>query len=254
MENSLAMKYHSARSLLFTLLLLPLSICCLEADIVSPGLSGILAGGWDSSAGEQPVSPGPYAATMGDSGFGSVTIGGPPGTAEPIDFYIDPEGPAWVKEITIDTSEYGLNPGDTIFVSEYILLLEGPNGGVTLTDWDETILSDNWRWGTAEDDLAPQVGLDIPALDLFDFYDGVVSPDGQTAVTFFPGVPIGGGIDGTLEINKALIYTGPPITPSPGTISIFIEERPSIPEPATAGLFLGGLALLLARRQARKHR
>lgn len=196
--------------------------CCFSATLAR---AQILVG-FDS-----PLPPGPHPGLMGSPVSGGVTIGAPSG---PVAFGFSESGPTWTKNLSFDISETGIGTGAQLTLTEHLQWTgSGPS---PFTDWHESIQGENFVWQTGGViSIGPSNGL---------------LSNGNKDITFnFPpqSSPL------TFQIQKTLIYTGPPITAGPGaTIGVTIVEQPSVPEPAgTAAMAAGALLLWSVARRRR---
>jgi len=169
---------------------------------------------------------------------------------DPIDIDIDPTGPDWVKDFFINITETGIDTGWGVQVSERIRLGAGGLVGVPpqgMADWHESIIGgengENFEWapgGTIRIDGGDPISGNLSDNNkTLDFFFPVVYPDFDNLVE--------------LQIEKTLIWTGPPISATTGGtnfLHVQIQQNPSIPEPSTLVL-LGamGAGLLVHRRR-----
>jgi hypothetical protein len=163
-------------------------------------------------------------------------------TDDPIDITIDPTGPAWDKDFTINRDGQGWFPGQTVTVNEVIRFLPTTENSALPADWHEVIDTStgdggNFVWGTGSIlVLAPTPGT----------FPGSISSDGGSISFDFPQLPI----PSEISITKTLVWTGGVITPGPNGTNdyhVHVTERPS-PEPSTLALAGIGLSGMLAWR------
>jgi len=212
----------------------------------STALAGVLTG-----VGQNPPPPmGPFP---GDNEMEDMIMVG--GLDNPIPIVPDPNGPPWMKIFEIDRRGEGWStsgPGSMITVMEFITFPPADPSGAPLPriiDWHEDIDIDptmgdgaDFKWAGGVIELFGSGAPPIP---------GMVSDDGKSIWFDFPPFPPGLPI----KITKQLMWAGDgPITGSdPDNIwRIKVNERPSVPEPATlslAGLAAIGVAGLIRRRK-----
>lgn len=211
--------------------------------ITTPLHAGTLIG-----VGTDPPLP------MNFTGQEMIMVGAP---TAPVTVIPELTGPPWMKQFTINRQGIGWpgppapgqppNPGNMVGVMEFITFGPSTYPGSTVpirpVDWHEDIdptVGDGadfkWAGGSIE---VPMGSPPIP---------GVISADGKSIWFNFPPAPPGLPI----KVNKQLMWNGGVVTGSDpdNTYIIKINERPSVPEPAT--LWLGGLALAAGVLQRRR--
>lgn len=169
------------------------------------------------------------------------------GTAtEPIPVVLDPSGPAWTKQFTINRDGQGWSPTGPLSMVNVMEWLTFPPGTTTLrpTDWHETIVptagdGTDFKWAGG----SILIGTST--------YPATVSGDGKSIWFDFPPIPPSAP---PVKINKDLMWIGGVITPGPNGSNnyvITVTEQPSVPEPSTVVLvsvMVAGMALVVRTR------
>jgi PEP-CTERM motif len=191
--------------------------------------------------------PPPMTFVADNNNDDMIMVGGP---TNPVPITPDPTTTTpWMKIFTINRDGQGWStsgPLSMVSVMEFITLTPSPLPGTTfprVVDWHEDIdptFGDGgmfkWAGGVIDTPFGP--------------FPGTTSADGKSIWFEFPPLPPGL----PFKITKNLMWTGGVITPGQaGTNNyvIKINERPSVPEPATlvlVGLAFGGSAVGVRRR------
>lgn len=129
------------------------------------------------------------------NGDGTVEIGS---SNEPISVELDPTQGAWIKQITVDTSQPPIFPDISFDLDEYLII-----EGSSWSDWHEEILTDDWVWEDTPIAISVQRPSDsqpiVPPGLSFNITDESTKLD-----FFFDPLP-----EGTiLNITKRMTYIG----------------------------------------------
>ncbi len=175
-----------------------------------------------------PSLPDWFSATQG-----SVTITTGSGGGG---IYLDPNAGPWQKQIVgIMVSPLPVTEGPILIAGDPTY---NPPPGPPWTDWDEQVLTPNWKWGNGS-----QIVITESDGITQHTYNGILKTM-QWANDFvefdfpaeFPGASI--------TVTKTLVYTGPNPQPGPGNaMNVWIAEFPT-PEPGTIALLTTGLLAL----------
>lgn len=151
-----------------------------------------------------------------------------PVTPAPIQITTDGNAGRWRFELTFQPGAPALETGDLFLLQELLAITPGE---FALDNWQQEILSPDWKWSDAvifdNATAEPLPGLVVNLTDTLASFNFTTVPAGSE-----------------LFVVKALEYVGPG---APATGSIIVQTQ-AVPEPGSAVLGLLGAMFFAARR------